>query len=233
MNAPQPGYWMGVLLGAAGVGAIAGLIPLFLGVRKNKTWLAIGGFLASVAGGLAAGAVGALLLAGFFSLLIRPWDGPECAPSQVGPGSAKGGTALGWYLVAMFLGQTVFLAVFWSLFMSLWLGKSFVSILVPAGAAFGLTMGIFIAVLMAVVLRPGTESFLVVDRANFLDRLERAAGKIRYRVSQTSDEAVVLEPKALFRSDATRITVILGTDGAVATGPTTALKNLKKAIERS
>jgi hypothetical protein len=59
MNADQPGFMAGVLLGGAGSGAIAGLVPLFLGVARNKTWLAIGGFLASVAGGLAGGIIGA------------------------------------------------------------------------------------------------------------------------------------------------------------------------------
>ena len=39
MNADQPGFMAGVLLGGAGIGAIAGLVPLFLGVTKNKTWL--------------------------------------------------------------------------------------------------------------------------------------------------------------------------------------------------
>ena len=91
MNATQPGYWMGALLGAAGVGAIAGLIPLFFGVRKNKTWLAIGGFLASVTGGLTAGAVGALLLAGIFSLLIRPWDQPAMVLTQATAGGSTRG----------------------------------------------------------------------------------------------------------------------------------------------
>ncbi len=55
MNAQQPGFWLGVLLGGAGAGAIAGLVPLFLGVRQDKTWLAVGGFLASVAGGMFVG----------------------------------------------------------------------------------------------------------------------------------------------------------------------------------
>ena len=52
-------------------------------------------------------------------------------------------------------------------------------------------------------------------------------------MSRTATEAIVLEPKALLRTDATRISVVPYPDVAVATGPTMALKNLKKAIEKS
>jgi hypothetical protein len=76
MNAQQPGFWAGVLLGGSCAGATAGLVSLFLGVRKVKTWLAVGGFLASVATGLAAGIIGAAILAGTFSVeAAKPWHG--------------------------------------------------------------------------------------------------------------------------------------------------------------
>jgi len=232
MNAQQPGFWAGVLLGGAGVGAIAGLVPLFLGVRKDKMWLAVGGFLASVAGGLAAGIIGAAILAGIFSLLIRPWDEPATGAVQTPLGSSKGRSALGWYLVVMFFGQTVFMALFWSLFMSFWMGKSFVSILVPAGVSFGLTMGIVMTVFMAFTFRAGTVRVHVFDRADFLARLDRAAAKLRYRHVEKSDGSLVYEPKALVRTEATRIFVALGQDEAVVTGPSLTLKSLKKEIEK-
>jgi hypothetical protein len=181
MNTPQAGFQAGVLLGSTGVGAMFGLVPLFLGVRQGKTWMAVGGFLASVVGGLVAGVYGAAILAGIFCFVIRPWDETATGAMPGSPGGSKRGTALGWYLVVMFFVQTVCLAVFWSLFMSLSTRKSFVSILVPWGAIFGLTMGIFITPLLAVVMRTATVRVRVGDRADFLGRLDRVAGKLRYR----------------------------------------------------
>jgi hypothetical protein len=232
MNAQHPGFLAGALMGAAGVGAVAGLIPLFLGVRQDKTWLAVGGFLAAVAGGLAAGIIGAVIVAGIFSLLIRPWDETAQGESQTPQSGSKRRSTLGWYLVAMFFGQTVFLAVFWSLFMSISMGKSFINVLVPAGASFGLTMGIFITALMAVLLRAGTMRVRVFDHADFLARLDRAAAKLRWRVVQKNDGTIVYEPKALLRTAAMRILVELGADEAVMTGPNLTLNSLKKEIDK-
>jgi hypothetical protein len=232
MNAQQPGFLAGALMGAAGVGAVAGLIPLFLGVRQDKTWLAVGGFLAAVAGGLAAGIIGAVIVAGIFSLLIRPWDEPAPGDTQTRLGGSKGRSALGWYLVAMFFGQTIFLAVFWSIFMSSSMGKSFINVLVPAGASFGLTMGIFITALMAVLLRAGTIRVRVFDRADFLARLDRAAAKLRLRLVQANDGTIVYEPKALLRTAVMRILVELAADEAVMTGPILTLNRLKKEIDK-
>jgi hypothetical protein len=232
MNAQQPGFLAGALLGAAGAGAIAGLIPLFLGVRQDKTWLAVGGFLASVAGGLAAGIIGAVIVAGIFSLLIRPWDHPAPGDTQTRLGGSKGSSALGWYLVAMFFGQTIFLAVFWSIFMSFGMGKSFMSILVPAGAGFGLTMGIFFTAFMAVLLRAGTVRVRISDREEFLARLDPAAAKLRLRLVQTNDGTIVYEPKALLRTAVMRILVDLAADEAVMTGPILTLNRLKKEIDK-
>jgi hypothetical protein len=232
MNAQQPGYWAGLLLGGAGAGAIAGLVPLFLGVRQGKTWLAVGGFLASVAAGLATGILGAAILAGIFSVLIRPWEQPATgAMPMSSSSSSKRGSALGWYLVLMFFGQTVFMAVFWSLGLSLVMRKSLVSVLVPSGAGFGLTMGIFMTALMAVLLRAGSVRVRVLDRADFLNRLDRAAAKLRYRLIQKSDGSVVYEPKTPLRTTATRVFVELGADDARVTGPNQILNRLKTEIE--
>jgi hypothetical protein len=68
MNAQPRGFWWGFFLGGAGTGSIAGLIPLFLGVLTDQTWLAIGGFLACIAAGTGTGMglFGALLAAGIF-----------------------------------------------------------------------------------------------------------------------------------------------------------------------
>jgi hypothetical protein len=232
MNVDQPGLWAGVLLGGAAVGAIAGLLPLFLGVSKNKTWLAVAGFLASVAGGLAGGIVGAAPLAGIFSVLIRPWDQTpkDTAPAPLG--GSNGRSALGWYLVIMLFVQTIFLAVFWSFFMSFWMRKSFISMLLPAGAGFGLTMGIFMTALMAVVFRAGSVRVPILNSTDFLARLDRAAARLRLRQVEKDDGSVVYEPKAVLRTAATRIIVAVTPDEAVLTGPLSTLKGLKKEIEK-
>jgi hypothetical protein len=133
----------------------------------------------------------------------------------------------------MFFAQTVFLAGFWSLFMSFLPGRSFVSTLFPAGAGFGLTMGIIMTALMAVLLRAGTVLVPVFDRADSLARLDRAAGKLRYRPLPKSDGTIVYEPKALLRTAATRIRVDLRADEALMTGPSMTLHRLKKEIEKT
>jgi hypothetical protein len=148
------------------------------------------------------------------------------------PSGSTGRSALAWYLIVMFFGQTVFLSVFWSLFMSVWLGRNFASILVPAGPSFGLTMGIFFTALLAVLLRAGTVRVRVFDSAEFLDRLDRAAGKLRYRPLPRRDGAIAYEPRALVRTAATRIFVDLGEAEAVMTGPKLTLDRLRKEIER-
>lgn len=95
MNEHPPGYWLGFLIGGAGAGAIAGLLPLFLGVRKDRTSLAIGGFLASVAAGMAAGIIGASVVVVFFSAFIQWQAEPAGVPSTTPADMAKTRTALG------------------------------------------------------------------------------------------------------------------------------------------
>ncbi len=231
MNAQQPGFLAGVLLGGAGVGAIAGLVPLFLGVRRGKTGLAVGGFLASVAGGLAAGIIGASVLAGIFSLAIRPWDEPATDAIQTPLASSSGRSRAAWYLVVMFFAQTIFLAAFWSLFMSFWMGRSFLEVLVPAGAAFGLTMGVFLTAIMAVLLRPSTVRMPILDRTEFLDRLDRAAAKLGFKRVKETEGSLAYVPRSVLRGGAIPILVGLDVDEAVITGPNVILKTLKKTME--
>jgi hypothetical protein len=116
--------------------------------------------------------------------------------------------------------------------MAFWLGKSFVSILFPAGASFGLVMGIFITALMAVLLRAGTVRIRIPDRSEFLARLDRAAVKLRFRPIPHSDGTIVYEPRAPVRTAATRIFVELGEGEAVMTGSKSTLDRWKKEIER-
>jgi hypothetical protein len=104
--------------------------------------------------------------------------------------------------------------------------------LVPGGAGFGLTMGIVMTVLMAVQLRAESVLIRVFDRADFLARLDRAAGKLRYRSIEKNDETIVYETTAPLRMAATRIIVELRGDEAVMSGPSTTLNRLKKEIEK-
>lgn len=133
----------------------------------------------------------------------------------------------------MFFGQTFFQAVFWSLFMSFWLRRSFASILVPTGAAFGLTMGIFMTAMLAFLLRSGTVRVAVLDHEDFLARLDRAAGKLRYRPVSDNRGTIAYEPRALLRNAATRILVDVHDGEAVLTGPKSPLARLKKEIEKT
>jgi hypothetical protein len=231
VNAQQPGFWAGVLLGGGAAGAIAGLVPLFFGVRRGQTGLAVGGFLASVAGGLATGIIGASVLAGIFSLATRPWDEPSTDAMQTPPGSASGGSRAAWYLVVMFFVQTIFMAAFWSLFMSFWMGRRFFEILIPAGAAFGLTMGVFLTAFMAVLLRPSSVRMPVLDRTEFLDRLDRAAAKLGFKRVEKTEGTVAYVPRSVLRVGAIPILVGLGGDEAIITGPHVTLNSLKKTME--
>jgi hypothetical protein len=67
---------------------------LVLGARKDRIWLAVGGFLASVVGRLCAGFLGAAILAGIFCVLIRPWHEPATGAMQVPPSRSERGPAL-------------------------------------------------------------------------------------------------------------------------------------------
>ena len=232
MNANQPGFMAGALLGGAAVGSIAGLIPLFFGVRKDKTWLAVGGFLASVAGGMVAGVIGAIVLMGIFSYVIVLAKEPAMEVSATPGGGPSQRSFVAWYIVTSFLVETIFLAVFWSGFMAVSLRRNFVAVLLPSGAAFGLTMGIFFTAFLAFLLRAGTVRIAVFDRADFLARLDRAAAKLRLRHVPSSEGAIVYEPKALIRAKAMRIFVDVGEQEAVLSGPAMSLQALKKEISK-
>jgi hypothetical protein len=94
-------------------------------------------------------------------------------------------------------------------------------------------MGMVMTVFSAVLFRTGAVRMRVFDRTEFLDRFDGAAAKLRYRRIEKTDGSLVYEPKALLRTEATRIFVALGPDEAVATGPLMSLKRLKEAIERA
>ncbi len=225
------GYWMWVLIGGVGLGALAGLVPLFLGVIKDKAWLAAGGFLACVAGGLIAGVLGALTMLGISSAVLARRAEPASSATEAIYRSSRKRYALGWYLVVMFFAQTIFMAGLWSLVMSSWMGTSFVSSLIPGGASFGLATGIVVTVSRVVRLRTGTVRMRFSDLTEFRERFDTAAAKRRYKCISNCDGSLVFEPKALVRTEATRIFVAFGAHEAVATGPLESLKRLKKSVE--
>lgn len=53
-------YYIGVVVGALAVGAILGIAPLIVGLKKDKKGLAIGGFVACIVAGFVAGILLAL-----------------------------------------------------------------------------------------------------------------------------------------------------------------------------
>ena len=232
MNANQPGFMAGKLLGGAAVGSIAGLIPLFFGVRKDKTWLAVGGFLASVAGGMVAGVIGAIVLMGIFSYVIVLAKEPAMEVSATPGGGPSQRSFVAWYIVTSFLVETIFLAVFWSGFMAVSLRRNFVAVLLPSGAAFGLTMGIFFTAFLAFLLaRERCASLFSTGRISWRVSIARP------RSSACGTFPVAREPSSmsrrrLIRAKAMRIFVDVGEQEAVLSGPAMSLQALKKEISK-
>jgi hypothetical protein len=80
MEPEQIGYWIGVLFGGFVVGALFGLFPLLVGLKKNLTGLAIAGWITSVCSGLVMGIILALpvsLIFGVTLLVMKRTDGPN------------------------------------------------------------------------------------------------------------------------------------------------------------
>ncbi len=72
-------YVAGAVFGALLVGALCGLVPLILGLKRNKEGLAWGGFAACVAGGFAGGIIVAAIIAGIFAAIILTTSKNEAA----------------------------------------------------------------------------------------------------------------------------------------------------------
>lgn len=63
-------FKVGMVAGALFVGLLTGLVPLIVGLRKNKLGLAAGGFIACIVSGLLLGLILALPCCGIFTFLI-------------------------------------------------------------------------------------------------------------------------------------------------------------------
>jgi hypothetical protein len=202
------GFLISSSLGRVAVGAICGLLPLALGVNRDRHERAVAGFLATIAAGYVAGLLLAIPVAGGLAFWITRGRASKSASGV--EGDTAGRSTTGWVLVIIFFVETIFLAVFWSLFMTFWVGKSFMEILVPRGASFGLIMGIFMTAFMAITFRAGSVTIRFQDREAFLSRLGDQVQKLRLRPVEATETSLVYEPRALFRSEGTRIRVALG-----------------------
>ena len=149
----NPGFRTGIFFAGAEIGALAGLVPLFLGVRDDETWLAVGGFPASIVCGLAVGIIGAAIIVVNLPLLVCAWDEPATGALQAPLSSSKTRNARGRFLFGIFFHQSLLLAWCWSFLISFWMRKSVEGILVLPGASYGLSMGLGMTVFVAVYLR--------------------------------------------------------------------------------
>ena len=80
MGAEQTAHLIGILLGALFVGALCGLLPLFVGLKRQKTGLAVAGLISCVIGGFILGIILALPVAIVFTVIIlctKPPAPPE------------------------------------------------------------------------------------------------------------------------------------------------------------
>jgi hypothetical protein len=166
-------------------------------------------------------------------LLIRPWEEPATRATETPLNNSKRRSAFRWYLVAIFLGHTVFFTLIGSLSGFSWKGRSFVSVLSLGNVCFGFTMGIIMTVLYAVLLRAVTARIRMFDRTEFLDRFDKAASKLRHRCVEMTDRSLVYEPRSLVRMQLMRIYVAIGNGEALVTGPDLTLAVLKKEIEKT
>jgi hypothetical protein len=70
MDTKTVGYWVGVVVGGFVVGLLCGLVPFFVGKKRNQMNLAVGGLIACIVGGLILGLILALLLSIVFTVII-------------------------------------------------------------------------------------------------------------------------------------------------------------------
>ena len=85
------GYWIGVLIGAIGVGLVCGLVPLAAGAFTRQMRLGTIGFAACVVGSLILGAILAVPLALIFTVVIVvEWNRkPRSEDEVVPPASSR------------------------------------------------------------------------------------------------------------------------------------------------
>ena len=80
--------WIAILVGGFLIGALCGLVPLIVGLRKNKATLGTVGFVACIFGGIVFGIVLAAPIAIVFTVILCV-AAPK-PPSFPGPGQPGG-----------------------------------------------------------------------------------------------------------------------------------------------
>jgi hypothetical protein len=70
MDTKTVGYWVGVVVGGFVMGTLCGLVPFFIGKKRNQMTLAVGGLAACIVGGLILGLILALPLSIAFTVII-------------------------------------------------------------------------------------------------------------------------------------------------------------------
>lgn len=122
--------------------------------------------------------------------------------------------------------------LFWSFWMSIFLRRDLVSILLGPGAGCGLSFGVFFGGFMAIVMRPAAVTFPVGDGDDFVSRLDGELAKLRYRPLGRAEGLWTYGPRTLFRPHAFDITVRVGAGEATVAGPRANVKALFKRFQR-
>jgi hypothetical protein len=77
MDSVQVGYWIGIFFGAFVAGALCGLLPLILGLRKQRRGLALASWITCVVAGLILGSILAVPVSIIFTIVILCLKKPE------------------------------------------------------------------------------------------------------------------------------------------------------------
>jgi MFS family permease len=77
LNMTMREYFLYAALIGAGLGALFGLIPLILGLRRDKRRLGLYGFVASIVGGAIAPLLSVVIVVIFSWVIVKKKTGPE------------------------------------------------------------------------------------------------------------------------------------------------------------
>lgn len=86
MTPEQIGYRIGVFLGGFVVGALCGVLPLKLGLKRERRRLALGSWISCVVAGLGLGLIGAVPVSIVFTVIILCLEKPD-GPDRVSESS--------------------------------------------------------------------------------------------------------------------------------------------------
>lgn len=97
MQETSPARWLGLIVGGLLAGTLCGLIPYFFGKKRGQATLGIAGLVSCMVGGLIAGIILALPVAGVFALVIAVRPNPQLpgAPPGAPPAAPPGAGPIG------------------------------------------------------------------------------------------------------------------------------------------